>query len=49
MFSRFCVRNREEEMQSGLFRIAVSMYSETAFREALLVKYFMRWPGLLRT
>jgi ATP-dependent DNA helicase RecG len=35
MFSRFGARNREEEMQSGLFRIAVSTYSETAFREAL--------------
>ena len=35
MFSRFRARNREEEMQSGLFRIAVSTYSETAFREAL--------------
>jgi ATP-dependent DNA helicase RecG len=35
MFSRFRARNREEEMQSGLFRIAVSAYSETAFREAL--------------
>lgn len=35
MFSRFRTRNREEEMQSGLFRLAVSTYSETAFREAL--------------
>jgi ATP-dependent DNA helicase RecG len=35
MFSRFRAWNREEEMQSGLFRIAVSTYSETAFREAL--------------
>lgn len=35
MFSRFRARNREEELQSGLFRVAVSSYSETAFREAL--------------
>jgi ATP-dependent DNA helicase RecG len=35
MFSRFKVRNREEEVQFGLFRIAIPMYSETAFREAL--------------
>jgi ATP-dependent DNA helicase RecG len=35
MFNRFKVRNREEEVQFGLFRIAIPMYSETAFREAL--------------
>lgn len=35
MFTRFRVRNREEELQFGLLRVAVSTYSETAFREAL--------------
>lgn len=35
MFSRFRARNSEEEIQSGLFRIGVSTYSQTAFREAL--------------
>jgi ATP-dependent DNA helicase RecG len=35
MFNRFKVRNREEEVQFGLLRIAIPMYSETAFREAL--------------
>lgn len=35
MFSRFQARNREEELQWGLFRVAVPLYSETAFREAL--------------
>lgn len=35
LFSRFQARNREEELQFGLFRIAVPSYSETAFREAL--------------
>jgi ATP-dependent DNA helicase RecG len=35
MFSRFRARNREEEIQFGLFRVAVPTYSETAFREAL--------------
>ncbi|MGH8907328.1 MAG: RNA-binding domain-containing protein [Egibacteraceae bacterium] len=35
MFSRFGARNREEELQFGLFRVAIPLYSETAFREAL--------------
>lgn len=35
MFSRFRARNRAEEIQFGLFRLPVSTYSETAFREAL--------------
>jgi len=35
MLARFRARNSEEELQSGLFRVAVSAYSETAFREAL--------------
>jgi ATP-dependent DNA helicase RecG len=35
MISRFRARNREEELQWGLFRVAVSAYSETAFREAM--------------
>ena len=35
MFSRFRTRNREEELQSGLLRVAVPAYPETAFREAL--------------
>lgn len=35
MFSRFRARNREEELQFGLLRVAVPAYSETAFREAL--------------
>jgi len=35
MFVRFRARNREEELQFGLIRVAVSTYSETAFREAL--------------
>jgi ATP-dependent DNA helicase RecG len=35
IFNRFKVRNREEEVQFGLLRIAIPMYSETAFREAL--------------
>lgn len=35
MFARFQARNAEEELQSGLFRVAISTYSETAFREAL--------------
>lgn len=35
MFARFQARNREEEIQFGLLRVAVSTYSETAFREAL--------------
>lgn len=35
LFGRFQARNREEEIQFGLLRVAVSTYSETAFREAL--------------
>lgn len=35
MFARFRARNHEDELQFGLFRIAVPAYSETAFREAL--------------
>jgi ATP-dependent DNA helicase RecG len=35
IFTRFQARNAEEELQFGLFRVAVSTYSETAFREAL--------------
>lgn len=35
MFTRFRARNSEEEIQAGLFRLAVPAYSETAFREAL--------------
>lgn len=35
IFARFQARNREEELQFGLLRVAVSTYSETAFREAL--------------
>ncbi|HET9896712.1 MAG TPA: crosslink repair DNA glycosylase YcaQ family protein [Streptosporangiaceae bacterium] len=35
MFARFQARNSEEELQLGLFRVAISTYSETAFREAL--------------
>lgn len=35
MFSRFRARNSEEEVQFGLFRLAVPAYSETAYREAL--------------
>lgn len=35
MFARFQARNAEEELQFGLFRVAISTYSETAFREAL--------------
>jgi ATP-dependent DNA helicase RecG len=35
IFARFRARNREEELQFGLLRVAVSTYSETAFREAL--------------
>jgi ATP-dependent DNA helicase RecG len=35
IFARFRARNRAEELQFGLLRIAVSTYSETAFREAL--------------
>ena len=35
MFTRFQARNGEEELQFGMFRVAISTYSETAFREAL--------------
>lgn len=35
IFNRFKVRNHEQEVQFGLLRIAIPMYSETAFREAL--------------
>lgn len=35
MFSRFRARNSEDELQFGLYRLAVPTYSETAFREAL--------------
>lgn len=35
MFERFSVRNSQQEIQAGLFRLAVPTYSETAFREAL--------------
>jgi ATP-dependent DNA helicase RecG len=35
MYQRFKARNTEEEIQFGLFRIAIPAYSETAFREAL--------------
>lgn len=34
-FGRFRARNREEEVQAGLFRVPIAAYSETAFREAL--------------
>jgi ATP-dependent DNA helicase RecG len=35
MLARFRVRNSESEVDFGLLRVAVSAYSETAFREAL--------------
>jgi ATP-dependent DNA helicase RecG len=35
MLTRFKVRNTEEEVDFGLLRVAISAYSETAFREAL--------------
>jgi ATP-dependent DNA helicase RecG len=35
MLSRFRARNSEEDADFGLLRVAVSAYSETAFREAL--------------
>ncbi|WP_236790758.1 ATP-binding protein [Amycolatopsis sp. GM8] len=35
MYQRFKARNSEEEVQFGLFRIAIPTYSEIAFREAL--------------
>ena len=35
MFTRFQARNSEEELQSGMFRVVISTYSQTAFREAL--------------
>ena len=34
-FARFRARNTEEELDFGLLRVAVSTYSQTAFREAL--------------
>lgn len=34
-FTKFQARNRQEEVQFGLLRVAVSTYSPTAFREAL--------------
>lgn len=35
MYQRFKARNTEEEVQFGLFRIAIPAYSEIAFREVL--------------
>lgn len=35
MYQRFQVRNTEEEVQFGLYRIAIPAFSETAFREVL--------------
>jgi ATP-dependent DNA helicase RecG len=35
LFTRFQARNREEEVQFGLFRIPVAAYSEAAFREGV--------------
>jgi ATP-dependent DNA helicase RecG len=35
MFARFRARNQEQELDFGLLRVAVSAYSQTAFREAL--------------
>jgi ATP-dependent DNA helicase RecG len=35
LFTRFRARNRSEELQFGLFRVAIPMYSEIAFREGL--------------
>lgn len=35
MLARFRARNTEEEVDFGLLRVAVSAYSETAFRDAL--------------
>jgi len=35
LFSRFQVRNREEEVQFGLLRVPVAAYSEAALREAV--------------
>jgi ATP-dependent DNA helicase RecG len=35
MLTRFKARNTEEEVDFGLLRVAVSAYSEPAFREAL--------------
>ncbi|XVU24875.1 ATP-binding protein [Actinoplanes sp. CA-054009] len=35
LLARFRVRHQEEELQFGLVRVAVSNYSETAFREAV--------------
>jgi ATP-dependent DNA helicase RecG len=36
MLTRFRARNSEEDADFGLLRVAVSAYSETAFREALV-------------
>ena len=35
MYNRFQARNAEEELQLGMFRVAIPAYSATAFREAL--------------
>ncbi|MDY7090354.1 MAG: ATP-binding protein, partial [Actinomycetota bacterium] len=35
LLARFRARHQEEELQFGLVRVAVSNYSETAFREAV--------------
>lgn len=35
MYQRFTIRNTEEEIQLGLFRVAIPAYSPTAFREAI--------------
>jgi ATP-dependent DNA helicase RecG len=35
LFARFRARNREEELDFGLIRVAVAAYSQTALREAL--------------
>lgn len=35
IFARFAARNRQEELDFGLLRVAASTYSETGFREAL--------------
>lgn len=35
LFERFTIRNSQDEIQSGLFRLSIPAYSETAFREAL--------------
>lgn len=35
LYRRFAARNTEEEIQLGLFRVAIPAYSQTAFREAI--------------